>query len=271
MSDHNVFIKAELKRAYQISIVAALMMTGMSFIGVFFPDLVYPSPEFRDNFLTNDVINLFIGLPVLIVAIWLARRGKLIGLLFWPGALLYATYNDIAYAIAMPFSWPFAIFLLLVFTTAYSAFLVIRALDLEVIAAQLTGKVPVRFTAVMLIILGTLILILAIVEIAGALTSTGPIPMLEIAVRIADLVMLPLWVAGGVSLLRRKPFGYTSAAGLLFMSSMLFIGLLVFFVLQPIMTDLPFPTVDFVVVLVMGMISFVPFGLYLRGVGRADS
>jgi hypothetical protein len=35
----------------------------------------------------NNVGNLVIGLAILLGAMGLARRGRLIGLLFWPGAL----------------------------------------------------------------------------------------------------------------------------------------------------------------------------------------
>jgi hypothetical protein len=46
---------------------------------------------------------------------------------------------------------------------------------------------------------------------------------------------------------------------------MLFVGLLIFFILQPFVTGAPFPLVDFVVILVMGLVVFIPFGLFWRG------
>jgi len=47
---------------------------------------------------------------------------------------------------------------------------------------------------------------------------------------------------------------------------MLFVGLLAFFILQPFVAGVPFPLEDFIVILVMGLVVFVPFGLFLRGV-----
>ncbi|MBN2386434.1 MAG: hypothetical protein JXB85_05400 [Anaerolineales bacterium] len=64
---------------------------------------------------------------------------------------------------------------------------------------------------------------------------------------------------------RRQAFGYVTGAGLLFQASMLFVGLLVFFILQPLGANVPFRLEDFVVMLVWGLICFVPFGLFLRG------
>jgi CHASE2 domain-containing sensor protein len=83
---------------------------------------------------------------------------------------------------------------------------------------------------------------------------------------VADLVITPAWIVGGILLWRKQPFGYLSGLGLLFQASMLFIGLLIFFILQPILYSVPFPTSDFIVILVMGMICFIPFGLFVRGV-----
>jgi hypothetical protein len=47
---------------------------------------------------------------------------------------------------------------------------------------------------------------------------------------------------------------------------MLFIGLLIFFILQPLLNATPFPVKDFVVIFVMGLLCFIPFGLFVRGV-----
>ena len=47
---------------------------------------------------------------------------------------------------------------------------------------------------------------------------------------------------------------------------MLFVGLLVFFILQPFLTAMPFPAQDFVVIFVMGLVCFIPLALFIRGI-----
>jgi hypothetical protein len=44
---------------------------------------------------------------------------------------------------------------------------------------------------------------------------------------------------------------------------------LVYFLVQPTLTDAPFATSDFVAVLAFGLVCFVPFGLFLRGLRGA--
>ena len=80
-------------------------MTRLSLVGLILPDSIYPSEEFIQAYMVNDVINLLIGLPILFGSMWLTRRGNLIGLLFWPGALLYVLYNYTAYIFGLPISW----------------------------------------------------------------------------------------------------------------------------------------------------------------------
>jgi hypothetical protein len=83
---------------------------------------------------------------------------------------------------------------------------------------------------------------------------------------VADLLTTPFWIIGGILLWRKLSLGYVTGAGLLFQASMLFIGLLVFFILQPLLTAVPFPVEDFAVIFGMGLICFIPFGLFARGI-----
>jgi len=52
--------------------------------------------------------------------------------------------------------------------------------------------------------------------------------------------------------------------------SMLFIGLIMFLLLQPVLTDAPFVLVDIIVVFIMGLICFIPFGLFVREVASKE-
>ena len=63
--------------------------------------------------------------------------------------------------------------------------------------------------------------------------------------------------------------GYVGGTGLLFQASMLFIGLIAVLILQPFFSDAPFLPVDVLVVFLMGLICFIPFALFVRGVIRS--
>jgi hypothetical protein len=220
----------------------------------------------RHSSVSTDVVNLFIVLPVLLGSMALARRGKLIGLLFWPGALFIITYHYISYAVAMPFPWQFVVYLTLVILSACAIYGLLSVVDSVSIQKQLMGRDPERFSGGVLAGFGALFFVwrgaLAVQTLVGAAVLSRP----EFATAIADVLLAPAGVIGGVLLWRRQAFGYVTGAGLLFQYSMLYIGLFVFFALQPVVAGVPFPVDDFVAIFIMGLVCFIPFGLFVRGV-----
>lgn len=243
-----------------------LWMAALSLAGLRFPLAVYPSQDLRQAFLANDVVNLVIGLPALLGAWWLMRRGNWLGLLGLPGALLYVTYNSIAYAAAMPLTWPFFAHLGLAGLSALTIFRLLSGVDAAAVQARLHGcRVFERFGAGMLMGFGALFFLRAVAEFFD-----GAADWAAFGVLVADGLTTPLWILGGLYLWRKHPLGYVSGAGLLFQASMLFVGLLAFFILQPFMASAPFPLVDLIVILVMGLVVFIPFGLFARVVVREN-
>ena len=262
----NLPIRRNLTLIYILSIIIAILMAAASIAGLLFRTIVYPTDELLQSFLANDVANLLIGLPMLLASMWLTRRDKLIGLLFWPGALFFVLYTYIIYVFAMPFDVAFLLHLALVMLSVYSLIGLLTIIDGKVVQQRLSGAVPERLAGGVLAGLGLLFLLLVIGAIVQALISQTHIAETELALHIADFLITPSWVVCGVLLWQRKTFGYVAGLGLLFQASMLFIGLIIVLLLQPFLTAAPFSLVDIVVIFVMGLICFIPFILFIRGV-----
>jgi hypothetical protein len=266
MLNFDVRTKYSLKSAYILSLTIGFCMAGASLAGLLFQSRIYATEELRHSFLANEVVNLFIGLPVLLGSMWLLRRGHLVGLLLWPGALLYILYNYIAYFIGVPFGWISVVYLVLVLLSAYLLVDLLRAIDQDAVKQQLAGVVAEKLSGAVLVGLGALFILRALGIIVTTSLNQMTLPKAEIGVLVADMVLSAIWMAGGVLLLLRKPLGYTSGLGLLFSGSMLFIALIAFLLLGPALTGLPLALTDVIVVVVMGMVCFIPFFLFLRGV-----
>jgi len=159
--------------------------------------------------------------------------------------------------------------LCLVAVSTYAIFLTLSSMDTNSIKTVLQDKVPARFAGGVLIVFGVLFFVRSISQVAGLLTGQITLVGAELGVLTADLLTTPIWVIGGFQLWRKHPLGYATATGLLFQASMLFVGLLLFFILQPLLFTLPFRMEDFVVILVMGLFFFVPFGLFVRGIPKS--
>jgi hypothetical protein len=265
MNTPHAFHPHNLSVGFTLSLIVVVLMAALSLAGLLFPVAMYPGEDLRQSFIANDAVNLLIGLPVLLGALWLARRGKLPGLLGLPGALFYVTYNAIAYAAAMPLTWPFFVHLGLAISSAVAIFLHVSSVDAAAVQARLQGRAAERFGAGVLLGLGALFFLRAVGELFD-----GAVGMAEFGVLLADGLTTPFWILGGLYLWRKQPLGYVSGAGLLFQASMLFVGLLVFFILQPFVAGIPFPMEDFIVILIMGLVVFIPLGLFVWGMVQAN-
>lgn len=259
-------ITRSTKTVETLSIVIAALMAAASLAALLFPAALYASEETRQGMLSNDVVNLLIGVPALIFCLLLHRRKRLMGLLFWLGALLYVTYNSLAAAVAFPSLLLFFPHLVLTALSITALVILLPRINMTTIKKRLTGKVSERFAGATLTIFGIAFFVLALSIFFGG--EAGPS---EVGTAAADLIAAPVWAVSGIQLLRRKPFGYTLGAGMLFHASTLFTGLLIYFFLQPVVAGVPFPLEDFIAIFPMALLCFIPFGLFMRGMIRAES
>ncbi len=254
-------LKRSLKRDYVMTFIIALLMTATSISGLFATNIFYPVEELHNGFVTTDIINLLLVLPILICGYVFSRRGLLTGLIIWIGSLFVINYHYIAYAVAYPMTWQFVLYITLVGLTAWAIFNLIRHIDLLELKERLLGAVPVRFTAGVLMVLGLLFLLRAGDIIIKALAADKILPPTEFA----DLIFSIMWIFGGVVLWQKRALGYIVGAGLILQATILFVGLLIYFLLQPAVSKTPFPLEDFIVIFFMGWVCYIPFALFVRG------
>jgi hypothetical protein len=219
------------------------------------------------GFLAHDVFNLLVALPVLLVTIWLARRGNFVALLLWPGGLFYLLYTYALYLVGTPFSALFLPYVALVVLSGCGVICLLVGIDSENVRQQLQSSVPARSIGGLLVGLGLLTLAQdAIGAVSTALAGSGPVDPLARHVWTVDLTLeVPAMVVGGVLLWRRKALGYLAGAGLLFQFGITPVALAIISAVQPV--------VDVATVsglLLFATISFVPLLFFAQGVRRID-
>ena len=257
-------VKGSLTLAYAGGLAVGLLMIFTSVIGLAYQRVVYPSNALRTAFVASDGYSLVVGLPVLLGSMWLARRGRLIGLLSWPAAFFYVLYVYIPYVLGVPFNLLFLPHLLLVVLSAYTLIGLLAAIDGEAVRQRLDGFVPVRIAAGIFIVLGIFILFRQMVLIIGAMAGGEPVGMLERATFVADFAVLPMLIAAGVLLWRRAPLGYAAGPGLLLGYGLLALSLVPFLVVQSRISGRPIDSSGVVVVVVMAALCLGPFAFFVR-------
>jgi hypothetical protein len=264
--DASLPLRCDLTLIYTLSFIIVILMAAAPITGLLYRTVVYPTDDLYQSSVPTDVTVLFIGLPMLLGSMWLTRRGKLMGLLFWPGTLFFVLYNYLVYAFAMPLNVAFLLHLALVMLSVYTLIGLVTSIDGRRVQQKLAGAVSERLAGGILAGLGLLFFLRVIGAMVNAVISQTPIARSELALHASDFLIAPAWVVCGILLWRRKEFGYVSGLGLLFQASMLFIGLVIVLLLQPLLTTAPFVLSDVIAVFVMGFICFIPLALYVRGV-----
>jgi hypothetical protein len=262
-------LKQNLKLAYILSLLIALLMTAASVLGILYRNVIYPGEDLSIPFISNDILNLALVLPILLGSLWLANHGRLMGLLCWPGALFYVLYTFTAYLLGLPFQALSLFYLSLVMLSAYAIIVIVARIDRERVKQQLAGAVPVRTAGGILVGITLIFFIYQIAAIITALLDQRPVGSMQLAQWIDDLVVAspPLFMAG-LLMLKRRAFGYVAGTGLLLVCSMLFMGLVPFMVVRAQLSNTPLNATDILVVLVSGLICFIPFPLFLRGTSK---
>ncbi len=256
-------ILGTLRLTYALSIVVAIMMTAASISGLLFRSAFYPTADLARSFVPNDAANLLIGLPILLRCMWLASQRKLIGLLCWPGALLFVFYNYLIYTFAyildMPPTWPLLLFLALAALSLNSCIRLVTKINGATIQAQFAGGSTDRVAAGVLAALGLLFFLRAAGVLANALTHGTLSSGAELGVSLADLLITPAWIAGGILLWQRRQFGYVVGPGLLFQANMLFVALILVLLIQQLVMTVPLAWTDVAVIAAMSLVCLVPF------------
>lgn len=209
-----------LTLGYVVSLFIAALLACVSTAGLVFGagHLYGNDPDIIKWFRGWDAANLLVGLPVLLVTLWLVRHGSLTGLLLWPGALFYVFYTFALAVIGAPFDVLFLADVLLVIFAAYAVIGIIASIDSSSIQQRFSG-VHARPLGGALFAVGLLASAGLTVPVITTLAGDRAFDPLLHAEWIVDyLIGNPVLLGGGVLLWRRVSLGYVVAPGLFFLS-----------------------------------------------------
>jgi hypothetical protein len=170
----------------------------------------------------QDVVNLFIVFPALVVSAWYAGRGSQRAVLVWLGIMIYVVYSYVMYAFFVHFGPIFPVYVAVLGLSSYAlagAALDIRAAEWRRLWAPVFRS---RAVSVMLLFVAVAFGCMWVVAIVRALASgTAPEGVADIGlpvnpVHVLDLAfLLPLTFATGVAHWKGRAFGLVLATPLL--------------------------------------------------------
>lgn len=259
-------VRRDLGFAYVASAVVAILMTVVSLAGILAWPAVYPAvePKMIPLWVGQDALNLLIALPLLAGSMWLTRRGALIGLLLWPGALFYVLYDYGFYALGAPFTLIFMAYLALITLSAYAMAALLLAIDHDTVARRVSS-VPRRLTAGSLMGVAALFTVLWTgLSMSVAASGAAVDPVVRAVVTMDLTVQLPALFVGGLLMWLRRPLGTVLAPGLLLQAAAYLLGLSAITVLTQILTATPFDPFAVVPWLVVGVLCLCLIAPFVR-------
>lgn len=222
----------ERQTAFTLSLLTVIAAAVQSAGGILFPGMYRDNVWVTGTWYGTDIVTLVIAVPLLLIAIYSARRGSLRGELLRIGMLYYVLYNNMYYLFGTAYNG-FIIMYALIFVLAAGALLAALAtIDAGGIAAQFRPAARMKWIAAWMFVLTAILLANALGGYIAFLHN-GQVPEILAdtglhtdLVAICDLTLwVPLLILGGTGLLQSRPWGYIVSALILIPIGIYSIGL----------------------------------------------
>jgi len=193
------------------AIVIFVSVTGLATPGVYAAE----TPNWQAQSYGQDLADLFLVTPALIISSINAYQGRKSALFIWAGVVLYLLYTFLIYCFAIHFNKLFVFYCLALGLSFYSLLWFFYSLLKRKVKSEDFRNIPHRLIGIYFIIVSCLFYFLWLSEIIPAIMN-GDIPesiketgLLTNAVHVIDLsVFLPGIFIAGILILQRKIVGY---------------------------------------------------------------
>ncbi|WP_422124507.1 hypothetical protein DHX103_06725 [Planococcus sp. X10-3] len=197
-----------------LSVLIAFMASIASSGGLFIEGL------YRDNALVvaawrgNDIVTLFIVVPMLLVSLFYSLQGSKKGRLFWMGSLWYMVYNYTFYLFGAAFNMFFLLYTALVVFSTFTLVFALVQTDAKEFSRSFSEKAPYKFISAFMLVFATLlggmwiVLSLSFIFTGQVHVSISQTDHPTAIVFAVDLILLiPSLAFSGVLLWQKKSWG----------------------------------------------------------------
>lgn len=167
--------------------------------------------------IAQDYITLFLGIPLLVVSLFLGIKKSIKGRLLLTGTLGYFLYTYTSYSFLAMYNSFFLIYVILMSISFFGFILSIMSVNIKELHNCFNAKFPVRFVGGFLIFMSFIIGMLWLGRIIPSLLKGKPPFGLEhystLIIQALDLgFVVPVGILSGILLIKRKSFGYLLAS-----------------------------------------------------------
>jgi hypothetical protein len=176
--------------------------------GLYYYDTVSSSAQQQGN----DIVTLFVALPMLVISTMMAFHGSLRGRLLLTGTIGFFLYTYMSMSMLTMFNALFLVYVSLFSLSLYAFILCMMSFDLDTLSQHFSDKLPHEWIAALLFFIGGFLIIAWLGKVLPPIFQNTQ-PVLDNAttfvIQAMDLgLIVPLAVLSGILLLRRSAWGY---------------------------------------------------------------
>lgn len=166
--------------------------------------------------IAQDVVTLLVGLPLLLLSMWLFRRGGLRGQLLFTGTLGYFLYTYAMMSFQTAYNPLFLVYVALFSLSLFTFVMAMGTIRVAELPGQFAESLPRRSVAGFLFVIGGFLSLAWLGRIAQGFGGRPPVGLEAyntLVIQVLDLgLIVPLSVLAGALLWRRSAWGYLLAA-----------------------------------------------------------
>ena len=208
-----------VKAVRTLSVLLTVLMGAQAALGLIFAIEYRDIPWIASTWWGNDLVTLFVAVPLLAVGLTLSSRGSIRGTLLWAGMLAYAAYNYAYYLLGAAMNRFFVLYVVCTLMAVSALILLLIDLDAGSIAKRFRARTPARIIGGYFMSVAVGLSAIWLGTWAAYAFAGRPTPVETEAFKLVaalDLtLMVPALGLGGYLLFRRKSWGYviSSLAG----------------------------------------------------------
>jgi hypothetical protein len=175
------------------------------------------SAEVAPQGIAQDVVTLFIAIPLLLTSLFLYRKESLLGSVLLTGTLGYFLVTYLFFTMMAMYNQLFLVWVVLLSLCFYAFLIAFKSLDERALAAIIEHRIKIRLSGGFLIFCSVSIALLWLsIVLPPALSGNIPNQVehyTTLVVQALDLsILLPASFIAGVLLIRKRPFGFKLSA-----------------------------------------------------------
>lgn len=173
----------------------------------------HDSVSMASQAIAQDYITLFMGLPLLILSLFLSKQGSIKGKLLLTGTLGYFLYTYASYSFLSMYNSLFLIDIIIMSASFFAFILAMMSFDIQNSSSYFTEKLPVKFIGSFLLLTSFVFGMMWVGKIMPSLMNHTPPTGLEhyttLVIQAMDLgFLVPTGILAGILVIKRRPFGY---------------------------------------------------------------